>query len=266
MDDLAAESLAATRPARDRDSVARTAAPEWDWHSRTAVLIGGGTGIGYAVAQRVTSAGGTVILGGRSESRLTAAAKKLGPTAHHRVVDVDSSESVADFFRQVERVDALLTTAADYRTGSFRSLTEDEARSPFESKFWGQYRVARAALDVFSDDGAIVLMSGAAGVRPVADAPAYVAANAALDGLARGLAFELAPIRVNSVSPGTVDGHLWDSRAADIREQAMKGYSELALLSRPGTEAEIAGAVVHLFENTYISATTLYVDGGFAQR
>lgn len=233
---------------------------------KTVVLVGGATGIGFAVAERVIAAGGSVVLGGRTESTLKTAAAELGQRASWRTVDTSKSESVTRFFSTIEVVDALFTTAASYVTGSLRELTEDEAATPFESKFWGQYRVVKAAVPVLAADASIVLMSGAASVRPPGAAPAYVAANAAVEGLGRGLAVELAPVRVNSVAPGTIDGNLWSARPAEVRDAAFEQFSSSTTLRRVGTEHEVADAVLYLFTSTYTTGSTLYPDGGYALR
>ncbi|WEK61090.1 MAG: SDR family oxidoreductase [Candidatus Microbacterium colombiense] len=233
---------------------------------RTIVLIGGGSGIGLEVARRAIALGGSVVLGGRTAARLEAAAESLGERATWATVDTGDDASVSAFFEPIAAVDALFTTAADYVVGSMRDLDPAQAASPFASKFWGQYRVVHAALDRLTADASIVLMSGAASVRPPAAAPAYVAANAAIEGLARGLAVELAPVRVNAVSPGTIDGNLWAHRDDAVREAAFAQFSADTALHRPGTEAEVAGAVIHLFTNGYTTGSTLYVDGGYSLR
>ncbi|MET9325185.1 SDR family oxidoreductase [Tsukamurella sp. NPDC003166] len=238
----------------------------FELRDRTVVLIGGGSGIGLAVARRVIADGARVVLGGRSRERLDGAVAELGPAARARTVDTADPASVEDFFADIDEVDALLTTAATYTVGTFKDLDPDAARSPFESKFWGQYRVVKAALPRLTADAAVVLVSGAASVRPAGPAAPYIAANAAIEGLARGLAVELAPVRVTAVAPGTVDGNLWAGRPDEARDAAFAHIRREAVLGRPGTEDEIAAAVVHLFTNTYTTGSTLYVDGGYALR
>lgn len=233
---------------------------------RTVVLIGGGTGIGLRVARLVTAAGGDVVLGGRTAATLAAAADELGHRARWYQVDTAHQPSVDEFFGKIGGVHGLLTTAATYVTGSIAELSVEEAATPFESKFWGQYRVVKSALPKLAADASVVLVSGAASVRPAGNAPAYVAANAAIEGLARGLALELAPIRVNALSPGTVDGHLWNQRAPEVRRQAFEHISAAATLGRPVTEAEVAQAAVYLLLNTGTTGSTLYTDGGYALR
>lgn len=233
---------------------------------RTIVLVGGGTGIGLEVARQVVAAGGRVVLGGRTVATLERAVAELGENASAHPVDTSDAASVARFFEQVDRVDGIFTTAASYVTGPIAELSLEEAATPFESKFWGQYRVVKAALGKLGPDASIVLMSGAASVRPAGDAPAYVAANAAVEGLARGLAVELAPVRVNAVAPGTVDGHLWDQRDPAVRQAAFDFYAGASTIGRMGTEPEVAQAVVFLLLNGVTTGSTLFPDGGYSFR
>ncbi len=233
---------------------------------RTVVLIGGGSGIGFAVAKLVVSGGGAVVLGGRRAGVLEKAAAELGPSATWQVVDTADEHTVEDLFAGLDSVDAVFTTAATYVTGSIRALSISDAASAFDSKFWGQYRVVKAALPVLTADASVVLMAGAASVRPAGAAPAYVAANAAIEGLARGLAVELAPIRVNAISPGTVDGNLWNQRPAAVREAAFAHFVDASTTGRLSREDEIAAAVIHLFLNGATTGSTLYTDGGYSLR
>jgi NAD(P)-dependent dehydrogenase (short-subunit alcohol dehydrogenase family) len=235
-------------------------------HNRTVVLIGGASGIGLRVAYQVVQAGGSVVLGGRTAATLESATKSLGAKASWQVIDTSDQASVDQFFDAVDVVHGLFTTAATYITGSIAELSIEAAATPFTSKFWGQYRVVRAALPKLAADASIVLMSGAASSRPAGNAPAYVAANAAIEGLARGLAVELAPVRVNAISPGTVAGNLWDRRDAAGRDEAFAHFAATSVLGRVVTEDEVASAVIHLLLNTATTGSTLFVDGGYTLR
>lgn len=233
---------------------------------RTVVLIGGGSGIGLRVAHQAVAAGAQVVLGGRGPARLAAAAEELGDRATWRTVDITDGTSLASFFAELGRVDHLFTSAASYRVGPMMQLSDEDAESPFVSKFWGQYHAVKAAVPKLAEDGSIVLMAGAAGARPPAAAPAYAACNAAVEGLGRGLAVELAPVRVNVVSPGTIDGNLWAHRPEEDREAAFAQYRRDTVLHRLGTEDEIAQAVLFLFSNGFTTGSTLYPDGGYTLR
>ncbi|MEV8633976.1 SDR family oxidoreductase [Streptosporangium sp. NPDC051023] len=235
-----------------------------DLSGRTVVIVGGGSGTGLQVARRVLAQGARVVLGGRTERKLAAAASELGAAATWRVVDNTDRGSLAAFFHDLDRIDHLFTPAASYQVGPMLKLTDEEAESPFTSKFWGQYHAVKYAAPKLAADGSVVLMSGAASVRPPVAAPAYVACNAAIEGLGRGLAVELAPVRVNVVSPGTIDGNLWSQRPEEMREAAFAQYRRDTLLHRLGTEEEVADTVVFLFTNGYMTGSTLFPDGGYA--
>ncbi len=236
--------------------------------NKTAVIIGGTSGMGLRVAQLIVEGGGRVVVGSRSRAKIDAAVARLGPAATGHVVDNTDKGSIAAFFAAAPAFDYLFTPGASYSLGRIDQISDDDAESPFRSKFWGQYWAVKAALPKLAKDGAIVLMSGAASVRPVpgVGASAYVACNAAIEGLARGLAVELAPIRVNAVSPGTTDGTLWRGRPDAVREAAFTFYAGAAALGRVGTEDEVARAVIFLMENTFMTGATIYADGGYALR
>ncbi|AWN50880.1 short-chain dehydrogenase [Methylobacterium sp. 17Sr1-1] len=233
-------------------------------HGETVVIIGGGSGIGLAVATMAHGEGARLVVGGRTRGRLDAAVAGLGTEARAIEVDTADRASIETFFAQVGRFDHLLVTAATYSVVAIDDLDDEAAESPFRSKFWGQYRAIRAALPSISSSGSITLMAGAAGARPLKGGSAYAACNSAIEGLGRALAIELAPIRVNTVSPGTIDGSLWRSRPDAVREAAFEGWRDMALLRRTGTEEEVAQAILFLMTNRFMTGSTLYPDGGYA--
>ena len=128
------------------------------------------------------------------------------------------------------------------------------------SKFFGAYRVAKAAR--IADGGSITLVSGFLSQRPSATAVLQGAINAALEALARGLALERAPVRVNTVSPGLIDTPLY-VRMPDADRQAM--FDEAAShqpARRIGEPGDIAQAFLFVATNPYATGSTVTVDGG----
>lgn len=234
------------------------------------VIIGGGSGIGFAVARKAIESGAHVVIGGRGVDRLGDAAARLGPAATYRRVDTADKGSIAAFFAGIAadfgRFQHLFTPAATYALGPIGEIDDETAESPFRSKFWGQYWAVRDALPHIDAAGSITLMAGAAGARPLKGASAYAACNSAIEGLGRALAVELAPIRVNTISPGTIDGHLWRHRPEAVREAAFSHYAQIALAARPGTEDEVADAVLLLMRNRFMTGSVLYPDGGYTLR
>ena len=109
-------------------------------------------------------------------------------------------------------------------------------------------------------------MAGTAGARPVKGGAVYAACNSAIEGVGRGLAIDPAPIRVNIISPGTINGHLWQICPAEIRDVAFEHYGQISLTGCPGTEAEVADTVLYLMGNSFMTGSTLYPDDGYALR
>lgn len=228
-------------------------------------IIGGTSGIGFALAQKLVARGERVLIGGRSEQKLAQAVERLGSQANGRVVDITDRASLRIFFDGIDTLSGLFTPAASYSTGHFRDGDSATSEGLFQAKFWAQYWAVYEALPHLSESASVVLMSGAASARPIG-APAYAACNAALEGLARGLAVELRPIRVNSLSPGTTDSELWRNREADQREAAYDYWNSVTLVQRPGTVEEQADAALFLLENKNMTGSTLYCDGGYTLR
>src|ERR1700731_4353436 len=135
-----------------------------------------------------------------------------------------------------------------------------DAAAAMESEFWGGYRVARAAR--INDGGSLTLISGFLSERPSATAVLQGAINAALEALARGLALELAPVRVNAVSPGLIETSLWDS-LPDERGKAMFESEATRLpVRRVGRPTDIANAALFLMTTPFATGSTVRVDGG----
>ncbi|WP_343610883.1 SDR family oxidoreductase [Novosphingobium sp.] len=228
-------------------------------------ILGGTSGMGLALAERLVSRGDHVLIGGRSPGRLAAALDRLGEGASGRTVDVLDRGSIEAFFADAPPLSGLFTPAATYRTGAFRDGDTDTSEALFQGKFWSQYWSVFAALPQLLPQAGVVLMSGAASARPLG-AAAYAACNAALEGLARGLAVELSPLRVNCLSPGTTDTPLWRDRPAEQREAAYRQWNSLCLVGRPARVEEQADAALFLLDNANITGTTLYCDGGYTLR
>jgi NAD(P)-dependent dehydrogenase (short-subunit alcohol dehydrogenase family) len=231
------------------------------------VVIGGSDGIGFRVAEMAAARGAKIIIGSRNKSAVDMAVSKLGPFAKGYVVDTSSVEALKLFFSRIDQIDHLFTPAATFSSGKMTEIADDVAESAIRSKFWGQYYTVKYASHLLSKSGSVTLMSGAASARPQLNTGAtYAAANCAIEGLGRALAVELAPIRVNAVSPGTLDSPRWRRRPTERRERAFTSWQEATLLHRVGTVTEVAEAVLFLMGNKYMTGSTLFVDGGYAFR
>jgi NAD(P)-dependent dehydrogenase (short-subunit alcohol dehydrogenase family) len=232
------------------------------------LIIGGSSGIGLATAQQAAAASAQTIVAGRSESKLQAAVTSIGGDVTAYPVDLTDDGSVKSLFEQVGALDYLVITGPAPNFGHFLELDTEQVHQEFEGKFWGQYRAVKYAAPHLDKTGAIVLMSGAYSARPVPGATSLAAVQAGIEGLVRGLAIDLAPIRVNAISPGLTDTPLIHDFFAD--ETARKTLYDEQVQTLParriGTSDDIAESILYLLTNRYTTGSTLFPDGGYSLR
>ena len=222
------------------------------------VVVGGSSGIGLATAELAKGEGAEVIIASRSAEKLNAAAAKLGAKAIP--TDVTSDDSVANLFRQCGPVDHVVVTAAQLKTGPFKSVSMDDVRSTMEGKFWGAWRVARAA-DIRAG-GSLTLVSGFLSVRPRPNSAIVGAANGALESLTRSLALELAPVRVNCVSPGIIDTPIRAAMPEAARRDMLAKVAAALPVGRVGVGEDIARQILTFMTVGFASGSIVYLDGG----
>ena len=226
------------------------------------LVVGGSSGIGLGVAAKAIAAGADLTIASRSQPKLQAAAAELGGAVQIAVLDTGNAEGVEAFFAGTAAWDHIVISAAQTPTGPLRKLTLEDAMRAMESKFWGAYRIARAAK--FSEHGSLTFISGFLSVRPSASSVLQGAINAALEALARGLALELSPVRVNAVSPGLIDTPLWSKMEETARKAMFERVAQTLPAKTIGTGEDIANAVLFLLETPFATGSTVRVDGGGA--
>ncbi len=229
-----------------------------DLSGRRALVIGAAGGIGAATAKAFAEAGAKVVAAGRPGPKLDQAAAAIG--ADPAALDILDNTALETFFAASEPFDHVVIAAASTKGGSVGRLPLDDAKASMESKFWGAYRVARAAKVV--DGGSITFVSGFLSHRPSAGSVLQGAINAALEALGRGLALERAPVRVNTVSPGLIDTPLWGGMADSEREGMFTRTAERLPARRIGRPEDIAQAILFVATNPFTTGTTVTVDGG----
>src|SRR6478736_2700081 len=222
------------------------------------VVVGGSSGIGLAAAELARKEGADVVIASRNAERLKTVADKFGATAIP--ADVMSDESIANLFRKCGPVDHVVVTAAQLRTGPFKTVSMDDVRATMESKFWGAWRVARAA--EIRAGGSLTLVTGYLSLRPRPGAAIVGAVNGALESLTRGLALELAPIRVNAVSPGTIDTPIRASMPEAARRDMLAKTAAVLPVGRVGMGEDIAQQILTFMTLGFATGSIVYVDGG----
>jgi NAD(P)-dependent dehydrogenase (short-subunit alcohol dehydrogenase family) len=225
---------------------------------QSVLVVGAGGGIGRATLEAFARQGAKVTAAGRPGEALSAAAAAAGVSA--TPLDFLDNDAVEAFFAASEPFDHVVIAAASTKSGSVAGLDLDAARSAMESKFWGAYRVARAAK--VNPGGSITLVSGFLSNRPSAGAVLQGAINAALEALGRGLALERAPVRVNTVSPGLINTPLWQGMSEEARDGMFERTAAKLPAGRVGQPEDIASAILFLATNPFATGSTITVDGG----
>jgi NAD(P)-dependent dehydrogenase (short-subunit alcohol dehydrogenase family) len=223
------------------------------------LVVGGSSGIGLATAKAFAAAGARVTIASRSADKLDAAVQELGGEAKARVLDTGNAQAVEDFL-SAHTWNHVVVSAAKTPSGPVRQLSLEDAHKAMESKFWGAYRVARAAR--IKDGGSLTIVSGFLAVRPSATSVLQGAINAALESLVRGMALEFSPVRVNAVSPGMIRTPLWSGMDAEKREAMFAAVAEKLPAKRAGEPEDIANAILYAAATPFTTGSTITVDGG----
>jgi NAD(P)-dependent dehydrogenase (short-subunit alcohol dehydrogenase family) len=222
------------------------------------VVVGGSSGIGFSTAELAKREGADVIIASRNPDRLNAAAEKLGAKAV--AADVTSDKSVEDLFRACGPVDHVVVTAAQLRSGPFKTVAMEDVRATMEGKFWGAWRVARSA--EIRAGGSLTLVSGYLSIRPRPNSAIVGAANGAIESLARSLALELAPVRVNAVSPGIIDTPIRAAMPEAARLDMLAKTAAALPVGRVGLGEDIARQILAFMTIGFATGSIVYIDGG----
>ncbi|MEC0229520.1 SDR family oxidoreductase [Paenibacillus alba] len=231
-------------------------------HNQKVVIIGGSSGIGLETAKQVIARGADVIIASRSEDKLLKAKELLGAKAAVYSLDTTDEQQVQSFFQQIGPFDHLVISAAETSGGSFLHTETAQARQLFENKFWGQYYAAKYGAPHMSTNGSITLFSGVVAYKSMIGSSTLGAVNAAVSNLGQTLALELAPLRVNVVSPGIIDTPSRSKMAEEARNTLYATVAGKLPVKRVGTAEDVAQSVLYLLQNSFVTGTVLHVEGG----
>jgi NAD(P)-dependent dehydrogenase (short-subunit alcohol dehydrogenase family) len=223
------------------------------------VIVGGTSGIGLAAARLFCSRGATVTIVGRDREKLAAALKEIRPPAEGAAADAGDRAALDALFAKLAPIDHLVIAASGGRgAGPFAKLEGADLARGFRAKFWTHWNAAQSALPHMSREGSITFVTAASSRLANPGTSGLAAINGAIEKMTPTLARELAPLRVNAVSPGVIDTPWWADKPAGLFEAA----SRKAPIARPGRAEEVADAIVFLAGNRFITGIVLDVDGG----
>jgi NAD(P)-dependent dehydrogenase (short-subunit alcohol dehydrogenase family) len=228
------------------------------------LVIGGGSGIGFGIAKGAAEEGAKVTIASRNAGKIAEKAKSIGGTA--AVLDVSEEANVEAFFNEHSGFDHIAFTAGDtdgVSMGNLSDLDLKQAASRFNTRFWGAVAVAKHGAIKLPPGGSYTFTNGMLAHRPMRGMPIVSASAMAAEGLALGLAVDLAPVRVNCVCPGLIETELF-ARYGEARHEMLKAMAQRQLIQRPGMPEEAAEAYLTSMRNTFMTGQVLKIEGGIA--
>lgn len=225
------------------------------------LIVGGTSGIGLAVGEAVAARGATPILVSRKASSVEAALEKV-PGSEGRACDLLAPSAVAGLI-EVGPIDHLVFTAGEpLSLMALEDLERSVVEAFFATRFYGALEVVRHVAPVIRAGGSITLTTGTASDRPGSGWVLGATVCGAIDALTRALAVELAPLRVNAVSPGVIRSPLWSGIPDADRDAFYESVSSGLPLERVGEVSDVAHAYVYAMEQQHGTGAIIRVDGG----
>ncbi len=233
------------------------------FENKRVVILGGSSGIGLAVAEQAKSQGAKVVIVSSNAERVQKAVESLGENAQGHAIDLSDEPAVETLFAKLGAFDHLVFTAGDNLHVRDLATTDlKQARRAFELRYWAALAAVKYGSKSIRKGGSIVLTTGIAGQRPQKGWVIAASVCGTIEALTRALALELAPIRVNAVSPGVVRTNLWQNMAEPERERLFESVGNNLPVGRVGEARDIAQAYLFLMQEEFSTGQILVVDGG----
>ena len=230
------------------------------FNGKRIVVVGGSAGMGLGIARMAAAEGAEVTLTSRSSGTAQKVAAEIGNNAVGLALDSSDERAVAALFESLGSVDHVAVPGSSVKTGPVKTTTEEDLLNSIRSKFLGPVACAKHAQ--FKPGGSLTLFSGALSRKP-GNSSLLGAINAAVETLAKGLATELAPVRVNVISPGLTRGTAaYLSMSEEAREAMYAAAAAKLPAGRVGTPEDIAEAARFVMTCGWVTGSVIDVDGG----
>ena len=230
-----------------------------DVEGKKAVIFGGTSGIGLATAKQLAALGCNVAAVSRNPNR-------IGDIPHGvtlKKCDILDRDAVSALFQECAPIDILVSaaTGGSRAIGPFLTMDMDGYQASFD-KLWGYANVVRYGAEHLAADGNIVLVSGTPARKCKPGQVSLSSVGAGVEALVRAVAPELAPRRINVVSPGVIDTPMVPMQGEEREAFYTKATAE-NIIPRAGSADEVAQAIVFMVQNEFVTGTTIEVDGGW---
>jgi NAD(P)-dependent dehydrogenase (short-subunit alcohol dehydrogenase family) len=229
-------------------------------NDRKVLVVGRGSGIARAITLLIRAEGAEVVVAGRDKDRLGAEYLDRGIAAER--VDLTDDASILALAERVGTIDHVVSTASARARGTLADLERASLRLSLDTKVLGPLMLAKYLAPQMNPNGSIVLFSGVNAFKVNVGYLGVAVTNGAVDFLTRSLAVELAPIRVNAISPGVIDTGAWDPMGERGKRAFFEEVSSANPAGRIGTVDDVAQAVLFAMNNTFLTGVTLKIDGG----
>lgn len=233
---------------------------------KIALITGGNSGIGLAIARRFSEEGAHVFITGRRQAQLDEAVVTIGGKVEAIQGDVTRSDDLDRLFetlkQKVGKLDILVTSSGISERQMLDETTEDHFTRIFDVNVRGMVFTVQRAVRQMGEGGSIVLIGSVAGSIGNPGYGTYSATKAAVRSYARTWSKELVSrgIRVNTLSPGLIETPMFDT----VTEEVKKELNALVPMQRMGRAEEVANAALFLAssDSTYVAGTEVFIDGG----
>jgi NAD(P)-dependent dehydrogenase (short-subunit alcohol dehydrogenase family) len=228
------------------------------------LIVGGSSDIAAALATDLLREGARVTLAGRDIEKTAVAATAIGDAVRPVALDLSDEgaiQAAADQLRAVGVLDHLVSVATERANGPVVSVERRALLAAFDAKVLGPILLAKHFAPMIAQEGSLLFFSGLGAWRPSPGGVAMAATNGSVSALASALAVELAPTRVNAISPGVITTSAWNTAVPD-KHELFQRVAASAPARRVGEPSDVSAAARALLTNPFITGETLHVDGG----
>jgi len=227
------------------------------------VVVGGSSGIGLETTRILANQGAQLIITGRNQERLEAAEKSIPNVIRTACLDFTDGVAMKGFFNTTGEIDHLVLVAGGVPlTGAFLHTDVSRMEDYFTQKFWGVVRTAHAGIPVVKPKGSITFFIGRAGRSALSGWAGVSAVNMAIIGIAKTIALEVAPKRVNVIAPALIDTPVYDYMSEEERRSYYAEAASKVPVGRIGTSEDVAQCVLFLLACEFVNGVVLDVNGG----